>query len=113
MSEAVGEAVDAGRVVYEVNLEVDADVAPAFRAWLATHVRELLALPGFLGARVFEVRDPVPEGGRTGLCVQYRLQDDAALSAYLRDHAPRMREAGVARFGSKFRASRRVMAPLG
>jgi hypothetical protein len=99
-------------VVYEVNLEVDGDVAGAFRAWLRDHVRELLALPGFLGARVFEVRDPVPGDGRAGLCVQYRLRDDAALQAYLRDHAPRMREAGVAKFGSRFRAARRVMAPL-
>jgi hypothetical protein len=99
-------------VVYEVNLEVDGEVADAFRGWLRDHVRELLALPGFVGARVFEVRDPVPEGGRVGLCVQYRLRDGTALQAYLRDHAPRMREAGVAKFGSRFRAARRVLAPL-
>jgi hypothetical protein len=102
----------AGNVVYEVDLEVDADIAPGFRDWLRAHVRELLALPGFLDAAVFDVRDPVPEGGRVGLYVQYRLRDDAALQAYLRDHAPRMREAGVARFGTRFRASRRVIAPL-
>lgn len=102
----------AGTVVYEVDLAVDAAIADDYRAWLMAHVRELLALPGFVSARVFEVRDPVPEGGRAGLCVQYVLRDAAALQGYLRDHAPRMREAGVARFGDRFSARRRVMAPL-
>jgi hypothetical protein len=41
--------------------------------------------------------------------VQYRLIDAAALEAYLRDHAPRLRADGVARFGERFRAQRRVL----
>jgi hypothetical protein len=99
----------AGNVVYEVDLEVDADIAPGFRDWLRAHVRELLALPGFLDARVLEVREPAPGGGRVGLCVQYRLRDDAALQAYLRDHAPRMRAAGIERYGDRFTARRRIL----
>ena len=35
-----------------------------------------------------------------------------ALQAYLRDHAPRMREDGLARFGGRFRAQRRVLHTL-
>ena len=31
-------------VIYEVNLAVRPDAAPAFRAWLGPHVDELLAL---------------------------------------------------------------------
>lgn len=103
----------ASGVVYEVNLEVDADVARDYRSWLRGHVDELLALPGFTGAEVFEVSDPAPPAGRIGLCVQYRLRDAAALADYLRDHAPRLRAAGEARFGGRFRASRRVLrAPV-
>lgn len=97
-------------VTYEVNLQVDAAIEAGFRAWLQAHVAELLALPGFVDATVYDVREPV-EPGRIGLCVHYRLRDAAALEAYLREHAPRMREAGIARFGGRFSASRRVLLP--
>lgn len=35
-------------VVYEVNLEVDADIADAYVAWLVPHMAEMLAIDGFL-----------------------------------------------------------------
>lgn len=96
-------------IVYEVNVEVDADIAAAYRAWLHDHIAEILALPGFIDARTFEVLDPSAATDRIGLCVQYRLADNAALEAYLRDHAPRLRADGTARFGERFRAQRRVL----
>jgi hypothetical protein len=43
------------------------------------------------------------------LCVQYTLVDASALDAYLREHAPRLRADGVARFGDGFRAHRRIL----
>ena len=98
--------------VYEVNLAIDADIAPAYRAWLGPHVHELLALPGFVSARVFEVLDGAPDDGRLHLCVQYVLRDTQVLETYLREYAPRMRADGVARFGERFHASRRVLRPL-
>jgi hypothetical protein len=100
-------------VVYEVNMEVDAAIGRAYREWLQGHVRELLVLPGFVAAQVHEVTDPPPSAGTLSLCVQYRLRDQAALDAYLREHAPRMRADGVARFGDGFRATRRVLRPVG
>jgi hypothetical protein len=99
----------ASGVVYEVNLDVDAAIADEYRTWLAGHVAEIVALPGFTGARTFEVLDPAPAAGRFGLCVQYALRDAAALEAYLHDHAPRLRADAVARFGERFRATRRVL----
>ena len=99
-------------VVYEVNLWVDAAIADDYRAWLTTHMRELLALPGFVDARLFEVLEEVLEpavDAELALCVQYTLRDRAALDDYLRLHAPRLREAGIARFGARFRAQRRVL----
>ncbi|MFP7722297.1 DUF4286 family protein [Lysobacter sp. A3-1-A15] len=99
-------------VVYEVNLDVDASIAVEFRAWLDGHVREILALPGFTGAQVFEVLDPPACAGRMALCVHYALVDAAALEAYLREHAPRLRGDGQARFGGRFNSSRRVLRGL-
>jgi hypothetical protein len=37
------------------------------------------------------------------------LADRAALDAYLREHAARMRQAGIDRFGDRFRATRRIL----
>ena len=44
-----------------------------------------------------------------GLCVQYALKSRELLDAYLRDHAPRLRADGVARFGDRLHTTRRIM----
>lgn len=97
------------RVIYEVNIEVDAAAHDDYRAWLRGHIAEILALPGFTGAKVFDVLEPPPSAGRVGLSVQYALRDREALDDYLRDHAPRLRADGVARFGDRFHATRRIL----
>ena len=96
-------------IVYEVNLFVKRAAGAAFRAWLDEHVREMLALPGFTGARVLEREDPPPERDEIALCVQYELRDAQALDEYLDTHAARMRADGLARFGGQFRAERRIL----
>ena len=101
-----------GAVVYEVNIDLDAGLRTDYLAWLDAHVAEILTLPGFLDARVFEVTDPPAAAGRASLCVQYRLTGPQALGVYLAEHAPRLRAEGVRRFGDRFAASRRVLAAL-
>jgi len=98
-------------IVYEVNVFVRREIEPAYRAWLDGHVREIVALPGFLGAQVFERREPPAAEGEFAVCMQYQLRDAQALQDYLREHAPRLRADGMARFGDKFRAERRVLEP--
>lgn len=97
-------------VVYEVNLAVEAGAIDEYRAWLAAHVAEILAIDGFTGASTWTVTDPPAAAGTVNLCVQYALRDADALAAYLRDHAPRLRAEGIARFGERVRATRRVLA---
>ena len=99
-------------IVYEVNVFVRREIEDAYREWLDAHVREIVALPGFEGARVFERMEPAAAEGEFALCMQYRLRDAQALEDYLREHAPRLRADGIARFGEGFRAERRVLAPL-
>ncbi len=98
-------------IVYEVNLVVQRRIEAEYRAWLAGHIGEILALPGFLGAEVFERVEPVASPDEFALCVHYRLADAAALAEYFARHAPRLRADGVARFGDGFRADRRVLQP--
>jgi hypothetical protein len=99
-------------VVYEVNLSVDGEIEAEFRAWFDDHVRQILALPGFTGARLFR-RDPAEEDGpgegRLLLTVQYALTGRAALDDYLAQHAPALRREGLLRFPGRFTATRRVL----
>ena len=62
-----------------------------------------------MGLNRLKKEEPAPPPGHIGLCVQYSLRDRAAFDAYLRDHAAAMRADGQARFGGRFRASRRVL----
>ena len=96
-------------IAYEVNLEVDTAVLPEYRRWLDQHMRTILALPGFISAELFEVREPAATGGRCGLCIQYRLRGAEDLERYLREDAPRLRADGERRFGGRFSARRRIL----
>lgn len=96
-------------LVYEVNIDLDAAIEAEYRGWLRHHIAEILALPGFLEAQVFDVLDPAPAVGRVALCMHYRLRDETALQDYFKQHAPRLRADGTARFGGRFSASRRVL----
>ncbi len=97
-------------VIYEVNLDVEAAVADDFLAWLRDHVVAILALPGFLDARISAVEDPPP--GRALWCVHYRVHSRATLQDYFDHHAAAMRGDGIARFGDRFSATRRILEPL-
>lgn len=93
-------------IVYEVRAVVEDGIAEAYRAWLEPHIREILAIPGFTHAELLE-EDPEP--GARVWTARYHLESREALENYLREHAPRLRADGVARFGERFRATRRVL----
>ncbi len=95
-------------IVYEVNLEIDREVAEAFRGWLRPHIDEMLTIDGFVGARWYE-RDGVGGATRVHWTVHYELEDQASLDAYVAEHADRMRGDGLDSFGGRFTASRRVL----
>jgi hypothetical protein len=95
-------------VLYEVDLEADAEIEAPFDTWLRDHIADMLQLPGFLAAEILV--DESPPEGRIRRVVQYRLGDRPALDRYLQDHAPAMRQQGVARFGDRFTARRRELA---
>jgi len=94
-------------VLYEVSLEADAEIAGPFDTWLRDHIADMLQFDGFRSAEILD--DPAAPAGRIRRVVQYRLRDALALDDYLANHAPRMRAQGVARFGERFTAERRVL----
>lgn len=96
-------------VLYEVQLAVDAGIADAVRACCRGTSPNCGGCRASSPQRSCSSRNPRP---RRGLCVCYRLRDRAALDGYLRDYAGRLRADGQARFGGRFRAGRRVLAPV-
>ena len=49
-------------VVYEVNLEADADIAGPFDTWLRDHIADMLQFEGFRSAEILD--DPSAPAGR-------------------------------------------------
>ena len=96
-------------IVYVVDLDVEAAIASEYLGWLRAHSDEMLTLSGFLGVEVFERLEPLAEPGRMEFSMHYRLRDREAFDVYLRDHAPRMREAGLRAFGDRVRARRSLL----
>jgi len=96
-------------VLYEIDYQADAAIEGPFDTWLRDHIADVLQFDGFLSAEILDDAS-VPPPGRIRRVVQYRLRDRAALEAYLREHAPRMRSQGVEKFGDGYTAERRVLA---
>ena len=101
-------------IVYEINIQVAAIVADAYRLWLRAHVAEILRLPGFIDAQVYAAEDlpgPGPDADQQ-LCVHYHLHDREALQNYLIEHAPRLRQDGIDRFAAQVCIRRRILQTL-
>ena len=98
-------------LIYEVNVEVDVATAPSYLEWLRPHMQQIVALPGFESATLYE-RDPKDDGAdshRARWTVHYLVRSRADLDRYLREDAPRLRAEGRERFGEAFLTTRRVL----
>eukprot|EP00729_Bicosta_minor_P008809 gene8809-30551_t len=92
-------------VVYEVNLEVDADIADAYVAWLVPHMAEMLAIDGFLQTTLADVEHLTANerGAAAKKCMvaTYVLESREALQTYFDVHAARLRGDGGLKLGIK------------
>jgi hypothetical protein len=93
--------------IYEVTLSITRERLEEFDTWLAHHVDEMLALPGFIAADVFAMDSDEPTHVRR-VC-RYSLESDDHLAQYLDIHAPEMRQSGIDRFGDDMSAERRIL----
>ena len=97
--------------IYEVTFNVDREIVEAFDAWLATHVTEMLEIPGFLKAETFELEGD--EQGRARRVTHYYLASEEDLELYLAGPANAMRQSSIDQFADQFEANRRVLRRLG
>eukprot|EP00736_Rhodelphis_marinus_P008457 Rmarinus@m.26692 len=101
-------------LVYEVNLEIDADTVDEYMNWLKPHAQELVNTGCFTKFSMY-TRNPEDEGSvaeRKLVTVHYFANEWADVDRYLKEHAPRMRADGDQRFSGKFSASRRILREL-
>ena len=99
-------------LIYEVNLEVDDDINFKMAGWLPEHIDAILKNKGFQSAHWY-FRKPEDEGAKpnnkTLWSIHYLVEDRESLDNYLNNHAAKMREEGIKKFGDKFSANRRVL----
>ena len=93
-------------LIYEVNLTIDLAIIEDFKVWLKEHMQEVVKLGGFEKAQLFSRENDCE------LTVHYHVKDRATLDAYLKNHAPRLREEGLKRFPNQFSATRRVLLSI-
>lgn len=96
-------------LIYEVNLEVNSAIFDNYMRWLKPHIRELLALKGFIKAEIlFE-----QQAGETGIkkiTVAYYIDNYENYLNYIDNHAPQMRKDALERFKGQFLVpNRRVL----
>lgn len=98
-------------VIYEVNIVVAADVFLKYKDWLKSHIRKMLAFPGFLRAQTLQEEKENDDLNKY-LTVQYELQSLEFLNDYMENHAEKLRQEGLAAFPGKFTITRRIFQVL-
>lgn len=94
-------------LIYEVTLTIEHEAVESFDTWLATHVEEMLTIPGFIHADVFALDDDAE--GRARRVTHFHLESEQHLEQYFAGQAAAMRQAATDRFGDQFSASRQVL----
>jgi len=68
--------------VYEVNIEIRADLEKKYFKWLKDHVVEMLEIKGFLFAEIFK---------NDNILVRYMIDNEKSFNNYINDGAKQMR----------------------
>lgn len=95
-------------IIYEVNLEVNAEIYEEYVPWLIGHIKEIVSFKGFKKAKLLEETDLDSAKTTRNLTIQYELDTRENLQEYFDLHAAAMRKEGNERYGGKFKASRRI-----
>lgn len=59
-------------VVYEVNLELNRDIADQYIAWLKPHIQEIISLPGFVSAELMAREEEKADPGAFSIALPCR-----------------------------------------
>lgn len=93
-------------IVYEVNLIVRNEIVEKFKAWLHSHVMEMLDFDGFDDAELVPIEQHDKDSQL--LTVRYFVESQKKLDDYIENHAEKMRADGLEKFPNQFSATRRI-----
>lgn len=96
-------------VIYEVNVAVSTSIQKEYSTWLQGHIPQILQFKGFRSAKWFqEERVKTDSKDKIFWIIQYEVSDRRDLEEYFTQHAPRMREEALQKFGNAFEVHRRI-----
>ena len=93
-------------IVYEVNLQIDSQVADDYAAWLKPHIEHILQIKGFRHADWY-VCDSSDD--KVHWSIRYQLDSRESLENYQKNHAPALIQEGIDKFGQYLTSDRRIM----
>ena len=97
-------------IIYNVTVKVEKDTAEEWLQWMKNeHIPELMKTGLFVDSRLCRLLEQEEDDTKTYVA-QYFLDSMEHYNTYISEHAPKMREKGLQRFGSRFIAFRTVMA---
>ena len=96
-------------IIYNVTVKVENEIAQDWLAWMKQeHIPDLMSTGLFIDSRLCRLLEQDDSEGITFIA-QYFLDTMENYQTYISEHAPRMREKGFERFGSRFIAFRTLM----
>ncbi|NQX85819.1 MAG: DUF4286 family protein [Flavobacteriaceae bacterium] len=93
------------KIIYNVTVNVDDSIHEEWLEWIKQHIPEVLATGKFEGATFSKVLVEEDMGGQT-YSIQYKSYSRAALEAYYKEDAERLRSDGMKQFADKMLAFR-------
>jgi len=91
--------------IYNVTVNIDSSVHDEWLKWIKEHIPQVLATGKFKSAKLTKVLIEEEMGGET-YSIQYRSYSRAALDAYYKEDANRLRTEGLKKFADKMLAFR-------
>ncbi|HNF00883.1 MAG TPA: DUF4286 family protein [Ferruginibacter sp.] len=96
-------------IIYNVTVKVDNSIGDAWLQWLKEeHIPEVVGTGCFTHAVVLQLIEVDNSDGPT-YAIQYHAPSKGLYNTYIEQHAPRMRQKGIDKWGDRFVAFRSVL----
>jgi hypothetical protein len=97
-----------GMIIYNVTINVDDNTHSAWLEWMQQiHIPDVLSTGLFTGYRLCRLLDVEDEGATYS--VQYSCKSLDEYHRYKAEHAPRLQQEALKKFGEKFTAFRTLL----
>lgn len=97
-------------ILYNVTASVDKSIEQEWLHWMRTqHIPQVMATACFQNHKVLRIMGEQPDPTIQGYAVQYFAETESHLHAYLNEHAPRLRQEVLDRYGEKCLTFRTVL----